>query len=244
MKRAVFFAVAGWVFGMAVAQAQTIQVDKNNRTIAVTANDKASALADTAIVTVGFQIYAPDAATAYSQGSTLSNAILDALKKAGVADKAVESQDQKLAYTEFAENDKSTPDQRAQKQFTLSQSWTVHSAAKDAATVLHAAIEAGANESGNIEWDLADRNGLQAQAAEKALVRARQVATQMAAGLNAHLGALIYASNQTPVQRFVALNTAEATVGGAVPAPPPQPLAIRPQQVEESATVYAVFAIE
>ena len=110
MKRAVFFAVAGWVFGMAVAQAQTIQVDKNNRTIAVTANDKASALADTAIVTVGFQIYAPDAATAYSQGSTLSNAILDALKKAGVADKAVESQDQKLAYTEFAENDKSTPE--------------------------------------------------------------------------------------------------------------------------------------
>jgi hypothetical protein len=136
--------------------------------------------------------------------------------------------------------------QRAQKQFTLSQSWTVHGAAKDAATVLHAAIEAGANESGNIEWDLADRNGLEAQAAEKALVRARQVATQMAAGLNAHLGALNYASNQTPVQRFVALNmetTSLSNVNG-VPAPPPPPLAIRPQQVEESATVYAVFAIE
>ena len=59
------------VLGAAVgaAQAQTIQVDKNNRTIAVTANDKASALADTAVVTIGFQIYAPDAATAYSQGA-------------------------------------------------------------------------------------------------------------------------------------------------------------------------------
>ena len=82
---------------LGAARAQTIQVDKNNRTIAVTANDKASAEADTAVVTVGFQIYAPDAPTAYSQGSTLSNAILEALKKAGVADKAVESQDQKLA---------------------------------------------------------------------------------------------------------------------------------------------------
>ena len=107
-----------------------------------------------------------------------------------------------MHYTEFPENDKSTPEQRAQKQFTLSQSWTVKAAATDAAKVLHAAIEAGANESGNIDWDLTDRNGLQAQAAEKALVHARQVAAQMAAGLNAHLGALIYASNQTPVQRF------------------------------------------
>ena len=173
MRRAVLL-TAGVAMLLGAARAQTIQVDKNNRTIAVTANDKASAPADTAVVTVGFQTYAPDAATAYSQGSTLSNAILEALKKAGVADKAVESQDQKLAYTEFPENDKSTPEQRAQKQFTLSQSWTVKAGATDAAKVLHAAIEAGANESGNIDWDLTDRNGLQAQAAEKALVRARQ----------------------------------------------------------------------
>jgi len=228
-----------------VAGAQTIQVDKNNRTIAVTASDKASAEADTAIVTVGFQIYAPDAATAYTQGSTLSNAILDALKKAGVADKAVESQDQKLNYTEFPENDKSTPAQRGQKQFTLSQSWNVHGVAADAGKVLHVAIEAGANSSGNIDWDLTDRNGLRAKAAEKALVHARAVAAQMAAGLNAHLGALIYASNQTPVSRFSGgvLNTEMAEVGTR-PAPPQPPLAIRPQQVEESATVYAVFAIE
>jgi hypothetical protein len=67
----------------------------------------------------------------------------------------------------------------------------------------------------------------------------------MAEGLNAHLGALIYASNQTPVSRFFngVLNTESASIA-AKPAPPPPPLAIRPQQVEESATVYAVFAIE
>jgi hypothetical protein len=91
---------------------------------------------------------------------------------------------------------------------------------------------------------LADRNGLQAQAAEKALVRARQVATQMAAGLNAHLGALIYASNQTPMTRLLETSSATISAQQIVPAPPPAPLAIRPQQVEESATVYAVFAIE
>lgn len=106
------------------------------------------------------------------------------------------------------------------------------------------AIEAGANSSGNIDWDLTDRNGLQARAAEKALVHARAVAAQMAAGLNAHLGALIYASNQTPVQRFISTEAMQTVTVSAPAPPPPQPLAIRPQQVEESATVYAVFAIE
>jgi uncharacterized protein YggE len=126
----------------------------------------------------------------------------------------------------------------------LQQNWTVTCAAADAAKVLHVAIEAGANESGNIDWDLKDRNGLQAQAAAKALVHAHAVAAQMAEGLNAHLGALIYASNQTPIQRFVAMASAQSVIVSENPAQPPPPLAIRPQQVEESATVYAVFAIE
>jgi uncharacterized protein len=117
--------------------------------------------------------------------------------------------------------------------------------AKDAAEVLHVAVEAGANVSGNIDWDLSTREDLQAKAAELALQHARKIAAQMATGLNAHLGALVYASNQTPVQRFLNTVNAEAisTIGSPAP-PPPVPLAIRPQQVEESATVYAVFAIE
>lgn len=244
MQRAMVLALGGAVLGLGMARAQTIQVDKNNRTIAVTANDKASAEADVATVTVGFQVYAPDAAAAYRQGSQLSNAIMDALKKAGVADKAVESQDQKLSYTEFPYNSQPTLDERTKKAFTLSQSWTVHTTAKDAAQILHVAIEAGANQSGGIDWDVADRNSLQAKAAEKALVHAREVATEMAAGLGAHLGALIYASNQTPAQRFVGMAAAESVEVQAKPAPPLPPLALRPQQVEETATVYAVFAIE
>ncbi|MFP5227431.1 MAG: SIMPL domain-containing protein [Acidobacteriota bacterium] len=225
----------------AAASAQTIQVDKNNRTIAVTASDKASAEADTAVVSVGFQIYAPDAATAYSQGSQISNAILGALKKAGVPDKAIESREQNLGKTDFPFNPQPAPEERVKKAFNLSQSWAVHTSAADAAKILHVAIEAGANQSGNIEWDVTDRKGLQAQAAQKALVNAHAIAAQMASGLGVSLGSLIYASNQAPMApgrpRVMNFMAAKA-------APPPAPLAIRPQQVEESATVYAVFAIE
>jgi uncharacterized protein YggE len=235
--------VAGLALCVAAAGAQTIQVDRNNRTVAVTASDKASAEADTATVSVGFEIYAPDAASAYREGSTLSNAILDALKRAGVEDKAIESRDQSLSQTQVPFNPPPTPDERAKKAFTLSQSWAVHASAKDAPMVLHVAIEAGANQSGNIAWDVSDRKGLEAQAAQKALVDAHAIAAQMASGLGVTLGPLIYASNEAPQQptppRMYSLRSAEAKA-----APPPAPLAIRPQQVEESATVYAVFAIQ
>lgn len=222
--------------------AQTIQVDKNNRSLAVTATGTASAPADTAIVNIGFQIYAPDAEAAYRQGSQLSNAIVDAVRKFGVSDDAIESREQNLTRNNFFD-DKTTPAERAQRQFTLSQNWAVHTSAKDAAGVLHAAVEAGANQSGNIEWDLADRNPIQAEAAEKALVRAHAIAARMAAGLDVHLGPLIYASNQapeSPIRPLMAAARMAKPAGGATPAP----LAIRAQKVEESATVYAVFSVE
>jgi uncharacterized protein YggE len=117
-------------------------------------------------------------------------------------------------------------------------------AAPDAAKVLHVAISAGANSSGDIAWSLANLKGLDAEAAEKALSQARTIAESMAKGLNAKLGSLVYASNQVP-PRFpfgVSLQTQSASVENRVLKT--APLAIVPDQVTRSATVYAIFAIE
>ena len=80
------------------------------------------------------------------------------------------------------------------------------------------------------------------EAAAKALQHAHAVADQMAKGLNAHLGALLYASNQQP--QSPVLYDRVASMMAPPPPPPPVPLAINPQKIEQSATVYAVFAIE
>jgi uncharacterized protein len=232
----------GMVFCAAgLLSAQTIQVNQNNRTIAVKVSDVAKADADMAAVHIGFEVYAPDAESAYASGSQISNAIVDALHKSGIDDKAVESDAQNLQRN-MQFNDKDSDLERAKKQFVLTQSWTVKTAAADAAKVLNTAIGAGANNSGQIDWDLKDRQGLQAQAAAKALQRAQAMADQMAKGLNAKLGALIYASNQLPETPTIYANAAMAAsmrMERKV-----APLAIRPQKIEESATVYAVFAIE
>ena len=227
----------------ALAQTPTIQVNKENRTIAITATDKVTAPADTATVHVGFIAYGPDSDAAYAAGSRLSNAIIQALTAAGIPKDAIESENQNVSPVQDYQVNQLTPAEKAQRKFQVTQSWTVRTNAADAAKTLDLAVKAGANQSGQIDWSLKDENTPQAEAAAKALQRARTVAGEMAKGLNVRLGALIFASNETQVEPVRPLmRTMEAMGKGPMPAPPP--LAINPRQIEKSATVYAVFAIE
>jgi uncharacterized protein YggE len=226
-----------------LAAAQTIQVNKDNRTIAITATDKVTAQADIATIHIGFITYGPDSDAAYANGSRLSNAIHKAITTAGVAEDSIESENQAVAPVQEFQIDKLTPAEKQQRQFQVTQSWTVRSSADDASKILDLAVKAGANQSGQIEWGLKDHNAPDAEAAAKALQRARTVADQMARGLNAKLGALIYASNQTQAEPIRPLN-GRVFAAAAPMMMKVQPLALNPRQIETSATVYAVFAIE
>lgn len=224
------------------ARSQTIQVNKENRTIAITATDKVTVMADQATVHIGFIAYGPDSDSAYANGSRISNAIVKALKGSGVAADAIQSENQAVAPVQPYQVEKLTPAERAQRQFQVTQSWTVKTTASDAAKTLDVAVKAGANQSGQIEWGLKDEDGPQAQAAAKALKRAQAQAEQMAASLNAKLGALLYASNEVqprPIVPIMRSMNAEAAMAQKA-----EPLAINPREIEKVATVYAVFAIE
>lgn len=231
-------------FTAAPSPAQTIQVSKENRTIAITATDKVEATADTATVHVGFIDYGPDSASAYATGSRISNAIMDALTGAGIPKDSIESESQNVSPTPpyQLDSEKLSGAERAKRQFQVTQSWTVRVPANDAAKTLDLAVKAGANQSGQIDWSLKDDNALQAEAAAKALKRAREQAQQMAQNLNSKVGALLYASNQveaTPIRPLM-----KAMIGTSAETVELKPLAINPRQVEKTATVYAVFAIE
>jgi uncharacterized protein len=227
----------------AISQTPTIQVNKDNHSIAVSATDKVTAMANTATVHIGFITYGPDSDAAYATGSRLSNAIMQALTTAGIPKDAIESENQNVSPVQEYQIDKLTPAEKAQRKFQVVQSWTVRTPANDAAKTLDLAVKAGANQSGQIDWSLKDENAPQAEAAAKALQRARTVAGEMAKGMNVRLGALIFASNETQAEPIRPLMRMEAMAKGAMPAPA-QPLAINPRQIEKSATVYAVFAIE
>jgi uncharacterized protein len=107
-------------------------------------------------------------------------------------------------------------------------------------------VKAGANQSGQMSWSVADQDGLQAKAAKLALDRARGIAQQMAAGLNATLGPLVYASNEAPSRGPQPLNGRGEGMMAALKAGPAEvaPLSVSAQKVTASATVYAVFSIQ
>jgi uncharacterized protein YggE len=132
--------------------------------------------------------------------------------------------------------------ERASHAFVAQQSWTVRTSADTAARILDIAVKAGANKSGNIDWSLKDPNAASAEAAAKALQRARTQAEAMASGLNVKLGQLLYASNEVQAEPIRPI--AMMAMAKAEPAAAPPPLAINARQIETSATVYAVFAIE
>jgi uncharacterized protein len=223
------------------ANAQTIQVNRDNRTIAVTATDRVSVLADTATVHIGFIAYGPDSDTAYANGSRISNTIMRALTAAGIPREAIQSESQSLAPFQNFQVDRLTPAERAQRQFMVNQSWTVRTLADNAAKVLDIAVKAGANQSGQIEWSFRDEHAPEAEAAAKALKSARTQAEQMASSLNTKLGALLFASNQTQAETIRPMMMRATSIAAASNV---EPLAINPRQIEKSATVYAVFAIE
>lgn len=227
---------------VSVAGAQTIQVNKENRTIAITATDKVTVMADQATLHIGFIAYGADSNSAYANGSRISNAIVDALTKSGIPKETIQSENQQVSPVQPYQVEKLTEAQKAQRQFQVTQSWTVKTAANDAAKTLDIAVKAGANQSGQIEWGFKDENAPDAEAAAKALKRARAQAEQMATSLNAKLGSLLYASNE--VQSSAPRPMMMRSMAAAPAMDKVEPLAINPREIDRSATVYAVFAIE
>ncbi len=223
-----------------MAGAQTIQVNKDNRTIAITTTDEAQAVADQAKVSIGFTTYGGDQDGTYADASKISNAIMKSLNDAGVKAEAIESTEQNL--TAIDDNDKVRYSKGIR--FVASQGWTVTVPAGAAAETLHVAVTAGANNSGNIDWEMVDDSKLESDAAEKALIHARHIAEQMTKGLNVTLGSLVYASNQTPPRDGPMQLDRPVPFAMMKARQPPKPLAISAAKISRSATVYAVFSLQ
>ena len=226
--------------------AQQIQISKDNKTIAITTSADASALADTAGVTIGFNTYGKDQDATYADASRTSNAIISAITASGIPKDAIQSQEQNLTPLN-PDNSQDKTHYTEGMRFQFSQRWQVTLPADQASNLLQLAITSGANNSGSIDWQLKNDDALQAEAAQKALHHARDIAEHMAQGLNTKLGALLYASNQTPDNTFprpriFAMASMSDKAAGSPRAV--KPLAISPDRITRSATVYAVFAIE
>jgi uncharacterized protein YggE len=213
-----------------------LKIDSTNRTLTVGAEERVTADPDIAVLHVGLQTPPSDAKTAYAVGAKISNEVVSALKQAGISEASIRSVSQSLE----------SVDAKAHK-FKLVQSWAVETPPKRAAEILDIAIAAGATQSGEIDWTVQDVHALEDQALSRAAERAKSNAVVLAKSMGAHLGALVYVSNQNEEPQRLNGYANENFAGGGGGADfitIPKPLAIEPHKVSRTATVYAVFAIE
>ena len=211
-----------------------LRIDTSNRTLAVSADARVSVDPEVAILHIGFETKPSDSKSAYADGARISNAIVSAIKQAGIPETSIRSESQRLEPVDVKNH-----------KFKLTQNWTVKAPPERAGEILDVAINAGATDSGEIEWTVQDIHALEDQALDKAASRARADATILAKANGSHLGALLYLTNQVTESLFRSApnnNNAELQLDRLSSLAPP--LAIEPRKVSREATVYAVFAIE
>ena len=220
-----------------VAQAQEPnqieqRIDPTNRTLAVRAEGHISVEPEVAVLHIGFTTPSSDAKGAYAAGSKTSNEIIAALKQAGLEESSIRSVSQHLQ-----------TDWEKPHKFKLVEQWSVRTTPARAAEILDIAVSNGANQGGEIDWTVRDEKLLGDKALEEASAHAREQAATLARGMEVKLGRLLYVTNQMSSSNPIRPRGMVAMSMMAKSAPA-APLAIEPEKVERTASVYAVFAIE
>lgn len=128
------------------AQAPQLEISSKSRTISISASDHAEADADVADLNVGYVVYGMTLQAAYKSASDSSNAIVKAMLDAGATKSELQSRSQRVSRLQDYEV-------KVQKgmRYSVSQSWVVSVEPKTAALILDAAVQAGANQSGEIK---------------------------------------------------------------------------------------------
>lgn len=226
---------------------QNIEVNPQNRTVAVSLSQSLQVDPEVAVVTIGYQNYGPTRNAAYSENIEVSKKILEALTSAGIKQVDIETNTVTLDRADSSEKGWSR-DEIKERQYVIDQEWNVRVAPIQAQNVVDVAVAAGANELTGVDWDVSDPSALDAKANSDALDKAKGLAEEMASKFNAKVGQLLYVGN-APENRFTnfdrsglagknGLQTVEVSATRAVP------LKIFPQKVRRDVTVYAVFALQ
>ncbi len=225
----------------ALAQGETPQAEAAtppaiNRTIAVSGMGKVTLTPDIAYISIGVHTENKNAQQAVSSNNEQSASLMAALQKAGVDSKDIRT-------TNFSIYPRQERDNQGEViGITYVVDNTVYVTVRDLdniGTLLNAAVEAGANNIGGIQFDISDRTTAYQQALQAAMQDARAQAEVLAAAADVEVGevqqinaAVGYAP--PPVVRKAA--GMELAMADSVP--------ISAGQMEVSVTVSVVFGIK
>ena len=165
----------------------TVQPQPFQRTITVTGSGSVTLTPDIAYINIGVHSQDPTASVAISQNSTSAQAVIDALKAAGIADKDLKT-------TNFSVYPQQQYDSGGKMTGIIYMvDNTVYVTVRDLTrlgVLLDASVIAGANNISNISFDVADKTSALSQARLTAVTNARKQADELTGAAGVTLGAV------------------------------------------------------
>lgn len=251
MRVALRVSIFAFLLVASSAFSQTIEVNRQNRTVEVIVTETVQVEPDTANVTVGCVTYGQTHDQAYQANLAVADKVIKALLDMGISKDQIESGSIELSETNPGDLSDQAPAIRKVRQFKAHQNWRVRVSASEAQKMIDTAVQAGANGVEDVNWVVADTEALEAKARGAAIEKARTTADELAKAAGGKLGDLLYASNMlNGIMGLLAGNrtvqTASASLGsrGNGFPTPVFSLQLFPQKVEKQATVRTVFALD
>lgn len=204
------------------------------RTLNVSGNGTVYLTPDIAYIYIGVHTEEPAIATAVSINNTQTQALVDALKNAGVATVDIQTSN----FSVYKSYDKLTGQQTGTPYAVDN---TVYVTVRDLTTLgslLNTAVEAGANNINSITFDVADKTAAMAQARQKAMANASSLASELSQTAGVKLGEIqdISYSDNSPMQYY--------GMGGGGGAAVPASVPIQPGLTQITVTVSVTYTIK
>jgi uncharacterized protein YggE len=202
-----------------LALQEDVEDDSSQRAVSVTGNGQISAQPDTAVVTLGVQTEAKEAATALTENSQQMQALVNVLKEAGLAAENIQTQAFRLypRYEQAPSND----GQRDLVGYRATNVVEVRMRDLDAVgETLDAAVQAGGNRIEGIRFEVSDPAAYLDQAREAAWEDAQHKAEQLADLAGAELGEVLTINESGRGPQPIVEQAVMADTAAAVPIEP------------------------
>lgn len=210
------------------------------RTLVVNGNGTVYLTPDIANIYVGVHTDDINLATAVSKNNTQSQALVDALKKAGVDGKDIQTSNFSVYTNNNGGIDKMTGQAVANSTF-YSVDNSVYVTLRDLSkmgSLLNTVVDAGANSINSISFDVADKTAALVEARQKAMTSASSLAAELAKNASLKLGEIqnISYTDYTPAYYY--------GMGGGGASAPNASVPIQPGQTQVSVTVSVTYLIK
>jgi uncharacterized protein YggE len=210
------------------------------RTLVVSGNGTISLNPDIAYIYIGVHTDDVDLSNGVSKNNAQAQALVDALKKAGVDGKDIQTSNFSVYSNNNGGFDKTTG-QPIPNGINYSVDNTVYVTVRDLThigTLLNAAVSSGANSINSISFDVADKTAAMEQARQKAMTNASNLATELAKTAGVKLGEIqnVTYSDISPSPYY--------GMGGGGAAAPNASVPIQPGQTQISVTVSVTYTIK